>query len=60
MGEFLTALPLLAQGMKMDALKGVRQGFIDQAFDSNLLSILGVAFGLCVLAFIADRLWRPR
>jgi hypothetical protein len=54
-------IPLvLAQvrGQDMSALKGVRDGYVQQAFDSNIPAILAVAAGLCVLAFILDRLWR--
>jgi hypothetical protein len=60
MGEILTVLPLLAQTSEMEALKGVREGFVQQAFDSNILGILATAAGLCVLAFVLDRLWRRR
>ncbi len=42
----------------LEGLKGVRDAYVQQAFDSNIPAILAVAVGLCVLAFILDRLWR--
>jgi hypothetical protein len=60
MGEILTVLPLLAQTNEMEALKGVRQGFVQQAFETNILGIVATAIGLCLLALVIDRLWRHR
>ncbi len=59
----LAVTPLLlaqVRGQEMEALKGVREGYLQQAFDSNILAILAVGAGLCVLALILDRLWRRR
>ena len=60
MGEFVNPLPLLAQTKELDGLRGVRDGFIQQAFQTNIFGILLTAVGLCLLAFMIDRLWRQR